>query len=229
MISILKEIDITQVFNNFLQKKCFNHKKRMASSVCLHEDCWKSESDQAFFCIDCIVDHERKHGDLMRCNALFTDELLEELDEYQNNSSISAKLKERVGKFEQKANELYKEVEEWTKSQFDELKKFIENHIRDSTQINGCSEAVNNLKQMLCKAKSDISLNYQSKEHLLSYCLQIEEIQTDLNDAINEQETAEDMAESDAELDLKLKHIGNEIKDSIKNQVNQLMKGFICE
>ena len=70
MVSILKEIDITQVFNHFAQKKCINHLRRNASSVCLHQYCWNSEFDQACLCVDCNVDHIKNHGDSLRFDAL---------------------------------------------------------------------------------------------------------------------------------------------------------------
>ena len=223
----LKEIDTSQVFNQFRKKKCFYHKKRIVSSVCLHEDCWKLECDQPFLCGDCIVDHAEKHGDSIRCNALFTNELLNELDEYEHNSNITAKLKEILEKFEQKTNEIHTEIEEWTRFQFMGLKKFIESHIKKNIQINNSSEVVKNLKQMLSKAKSDISLNHQSKEHVKSYFTQIKKIQNDLNEAINEQLIAENKdSKMEEELDFELKHMGDEIKVKVKNQVNQLMKGF---
>ena len=185
MISILKEIDITQVFNNFVQKKCFNHKKRMASSVCLHEDCWKSDCDQAFFCVDCIVSHERKHGISVRCNALFTDELFEELDEYRKNLNTKDKLKERIRKFDGKINELNIKIEQWTRCQFSELKKFFENFLMENLQ-NEYFETINNLKEMLSEAPIDLKLNYELKEKVnSSYCTQIKRIQNEFNDIMN--------------------------------------------
>ena len=76
---ISENADSTQILNYFKQKKCFNHKKRKASSICLHEDCWKSECDKAFFCVNCIIDHAKKHEDSIVIDALFTDELFDEL------------------------------------------------------------------------------------------------------------------------------------------------------
>ena len=135
MIRILQIIDISQMFNHFAQNKCINHQKRRASSVCLHEDCWKSESDKAFYCEDCNDDHNNKHGNLMRFNTLFTDELLENLDEHSKTSSITDKLKERRKKFEQNMNDLYRDIEQSIRLQFTESKKLFENQSIESFQL----------------------------------------------------------------------------------------------
>ena len=112
MISILKEIDIIQVLNHFAQKKCINHQRSKAYSVCLHKDCWNSESDQAFFCGDCNMDHIKKHGNFFRCDTLFTDELFNEFDNYTENQKMKVNIKERICKFEEKINELHREIEQ---------------------------------------------------------------------------------------------------------------------
>ena len=132
---------------------------------------------------------------------------------------------EKVEEFEKKIDELYGEVEQWTKCQFSELKKFIESRLRQAipTQINKYSKVVKNLKQALFQAKLDINTNYESKEHIKSYFTQIKKIENDLNDAINEQ------AEKNGELDIKLQYMVNEIKNNVKNQVNRFMRGFISE
>ena len=231
MVSIFQEIDINHVFNHFAQNKCSNHKKRIASSVCLHEDCWKSKYDKAFFCVDCIMNHTKEHGNnSIRCNALFTNELFDELNEFENDLTISDKLEEKVSKFDQKTNELYSEVEQWTKCQFSELKKFIESHLRENLIIDDNLEAVKNLKEMLSQARIDLSWNHESNEHLKSYFTKIEKIQNDLNNAVNGHVIIEKKNdEMDGELDLKLQQMINEIKDNVKDQVNRLVKGFICE
>ena len=223
MANILQDIDITGIFKNFAQKKCSNHKKRVASSICLHEDCWKSESDQAFFCGDCIINHAEFHKNSIRCNALFANELFDELDEFENN--LTDKLEERIEKFEKKTDELYAEVEQWTKCQFSDLKKFMESHLREAIpiQINQYSKVVENLKQMIYQAKLDISIDYKSREVLKSYFTQIKKIENNLNDVMNEK------AQNDRELDIKLQHMVNEIKNNVKNQVNRFMNGFISE
>ena len=132
MVSILQDINITKVFNHFSQKKCSIHKNRIVSSVCLHEDCWKLEYDKAFFCVDCIVNHTvEAHRNSIGSNALFTNELNYELNEYENNL-MKNKLEEKVRKFEQRTNELYAEIENWTKCQFCELKKFVESHMKEN-------------------------------------------------------------------------------------------------
>ena len=226
MVSNLQDIDITGVFNHFAQKKCSIHKNRIVSSVCLHDDCWKSEYDQAFFCVDCIINHTLEvHRNSIGSNTLFTNELFDELNEYENNLRNSDKLEEKIRKFEQRSNELYAEVEKWTKCQFSELKKFIESHLKEKipAQINHYSEVIKKVKQMLYQAKLDISKNYQNREHMKSYFTQIKKIQNDLTDAINEK------AQNDGELDIKLQHMVSEIKNNVKNQVNRFMKGFISE
>ena len=129
MVSILKEIDITEVFNHFAQKKCINHQRRRPSSVCLHGDCWKSEFDQAFLCADCNIDHIKKHKDSLRCDTLFTDELFEEFDYYTDIQKTKDNVKERISKFWETINELHREIDQWTKCQFAELKRILESNL----------------------------------------------------------------------------------------------------
>ena len=151
MVSILQEIDITQVFNIFAQKKCINHKMRKASSICLDEDCWKLESDQAFFCEDCNVDHIKNHRNFVRINALFTDELFDELiNAFPKNQNIKNKSKERINKFEKKIDELHKEIEQWTRSQFTELKRLFATHLIETDY----SEDIENFKKNVIRGTS---------------------------------------------------------------------------
>ena len=161
---ISENADSTEILIYFSQKKCFNHKKRKASSICLHEDCWKSECDKAFFCANCIVVHAKEHEDSVGINTLFTDEFFDELDEYQNNPGLNHKLEERIKKFDEKIEKFYHEIEELNKSQFVQLKHLFECRL----QMNYNFEAINNLKVSLCKAKKDFSMNYQSEEKLKS-------------------------------------------------------------
>ena len=227
MVSISQEIDISQMFNHFAQKKCINHQKRKASSVCLYEDCWKLESDNAFFCVDCNVEHIKKHGNSLRFDSLFTDELFDEFDEYVKNANKSNKLKERISKFDQKINELHIEIEQWTRCQFTELKRFFESYLRENLNID---QAIENLKQMLSEAKRDLILNYKFKEKVKSYCIKMEKIQKDFNDIMNDQVIGDSEKKDDKmdlELDSKLQKMGNFIKENIKNQVNQLNDNLI--
>ena len=228
MVSILQEIDITRAFNHFAQKRCIVHQKRKVSSVCLHEDCWKLESDKAFFCEDCNVDHIKKHENYVRFNALFTDELIEECDEYTNNQNNNDKLKERIRRFQSKIDELHIEIEQWTRCQFSEWKKSFESHLIENLHID-YFQAIKNLKQMFLEAQKDLSLKYEFKENVKLYCTQIKKIQNDLNDVMNEQiiaETENKNDKMDKELDSKLQQIGNEIKENIKNQVNQFIENL---
>ena len=226
MVSILNEIDITQVFNHFVQMKCINHKRRKAYSVCLHEDCWNSESDQAFFCGDCNINHIKKHGNSLRFDALFTDEIFDEVDDYMNDQNIKGKLKERINKFDEKITELHREIEQRTRCQFAELKKICESHLIETDYF----EVINNLKKMLLQAQIELGLNYESKEKVKIYCEQAKKIQNDLNEAINEQiisESRKDYVKKDEELNLKLEKMSNEILENMKNQVNQLLEYLI--
>ena len=222
MVSILKEIDITQVFNHFAQKKCINHQRRKASSVCLHEDCWNSEFYQAFLCVDCNVDHIKKHGDSLRFDALFTDELFDEFDDYTENQKIKDNLNERVIKFEEKINELHREIEQWTKCQFTELKRIFESHLIKSEYF----EVIKNMKKKFSDARIELSLNYEFKEKVKSYCTQIQKIQNDLNEVINKQLIGETI-KKDEELNFKLENTKNNIQINVKNQVNQLAEYLI--
>ena len=226
MVSILKEIDINEVFDHFAQKKCINHQKRKASSICLHENCWKLESDQAFFCVDCNVDHIKKHENSVRFNALFTDELLKEFDEFTQNQTIKDQSKVRISKFENKINELHGEIEQRTRSQFAELKNSFQSYLVEKDYFG----PINNLKKMLTEAQIDLRLNYESKEKLNRYCTQIKHIQNELNGVINNKiisEGPKDYDEIDEELNLKLQNMANEIQENVKNQVNQLAKYLI--
>ena len=225
MIRILQIIDISQMFNHFAQNKCINHQTRRASSVCLHEDCWKLEYDKAFYCEDCNVDHKKRHGNSMRFNALFTDELLEELDEYSKNQNTKDNLQERIRKFDEKINDFNIEIEQWTRCQFAALKEFFESHL-----INlhvDYFQAIKNLKQMLSEAQRDLSLNYGFKEKVNKYCIQIQKIQNDFNYIVNAQ-VIDDAEKKDVKmnekLDSMLQKIRNEIKNIIKNQVNQMVE-----
>ena len=229
MVSILQEINVTHVFNHFAQKKCINHQKRKVSSVCLHEDCWKLESDKAFFCEDCNVNHVMKHRNSMRFNALFTDELFEECDEYINITYTNDKLTERKIKFDQKISELYIEIEQSTKYQFSELKKFFENYLIEKLHID-YFQAIDNLKQILVGAQKELCSNYKLKEKVKSYCIQIQNIQNDCNHIMYEQvidEKEKKYDKMEEEFDSKLQQMGNEIKESVKNQVNQLANYLI--
>ena len=226
MVSMLQEIDISQMFNHFAQKKCINHQKRKAYSVCLHEDCWNSESDKAFFCGDCNVDHIKKHVNSLRFDALFTDELFDEFDEFTNNQNIKDKSKERIKKFEQTINELHKEIEQWTKCQFTELKRFVENYLIEIDNV----EVIKNLKKMLSEARIDLSLNYEFKEKVKIYCIEMQKIQNGLNEITNEQVIRDKQKKDDKmdeELNLKLQKMANDIKENVKNQVNQLPEYLI--
>ena len=220
-----KETDITQAFNHFAQRKCINHQRRKASSVCLHEDCWKSVIDEAFLCEDCNVNHVMKHTNSMRFNALFTDELFEECDEYNKNPNTKNKLKERISKFDEKINELNKEIEQWTKYQFSKVKKFIEDHLLEKINIEHF-DAIKNLKKMLSETRKDLSINYKTKEIVNSYCIQMQNIQNHLNEQIISEEEKKD-DKTDNELDSKLQQMGNEIKENITNQVDQLTMNLI--
>ena len=66
-------------------------------------------------------------------------------------NDLNDKLLEKVEEFEKKIDELYVEVEQWTKCQFSELKKFIESRLRQAipTQINQYSKVVKNLKKIV--------------------------------------------------------------------------------
>ena len=225
MVSMLQEIDISQMFNHFAQKRCANHQKRKASSVCLHENCWKLESDKAFFCEDCNMDHTKKHGNSLRFDVLFTDELFEELDEYSKNANTKDKLKERIRKFDQKINDLHKEIEQWTRYQFAELKRFFESHFIEAD----CFERIENLKKMLSEARTDLSLNYELKENVNTYCTQIQSIQNELNEVIygqliNDEENDDKINE---EWKIKFKKMENSIKENVKNQVDQLAESLV--
>ena len=224
MVSVSQDFDISEVLNHFEQKKCINHQKRKSSLVCLHEDCWKSEYDEAFFCEDCYVDHSKKHGNFMRCNALFTGELFEELDECIKNEKTKNKLKERIRKFEQKIDELHLEIEKWTKCQFSQLKKVVESHLIENSQIS-YFEDINNIKKMLSEARIYLILNNKSKEKLRCYCSKISKIQNDLNEVTSEAEKRENVM--DAVLNSKLQQIGNEIKEIVKNKIDQLEENLI--
>ena len=224
MVSI-KEIDIT-IFNHFAQKKCINHQRRKAYSVCLHEDCWNSESDKVFFCGDCNMDHIKKHGNSLRFDALFTDELFDEFDDYMNNQNIKDKLKERISKFWETINESHREVEQFIRCQFAELKRFFESHLIETDYC----EDVQNLKKVLSKARIDLSLNYEFKEKIKTYCTQIQKIQNNLNEIINAQvisESQKDYDKIDVKLNLKLEKMVNDIKENVKNQVDQLNDNLI--
>ena len=226
MVSLLQEIDITKVFNHFAQKRCITHPKRKVSSVCLHEDCWKSESNKAFFCEECNLNHIKKHGNSLRFDALFTEELFDELDDYTKNQNIKDKSKERINKFDKKINELHKEIEQWTKCQFAELKNIFESHLTETDYF----EVIKNLKKMLSEARIDLSLNYESTEKLKSYCIIMHNIQNDLKNVMNDQvidETEEKNDTMNENLNSKLQKMGNEIKENIKNQVNQLADNLI--
>ena len=226
MVSMLKEIDITQVFNYFAQKKCINHQRRKPSSVCLHGDCWKSEFDQAFLCSDCNVDHIQKHGDCLRFDALFTDELFDEFNYYSENQKMKVNIKERICKIEEKINQLHREIEQWTRCQFAELKRIFENHLIKTDYF----EVINNLKNMFSDARIELSLNYEFKEKVKTYCTQIKKIQNDLNEVINKQlsdETEKKNDKRDEELNFKLESFKNNIQENMKNQVNQLAEYLI--
>ena len=209
------------IYKNFAQKKCSNHKKKVASSICLHEDYWKSESDQGFFCRDYIINHKAQvHGNSIRCNALFTNELFDELDEFETD--LNDKLEEKVEEFEKKTDELYAEVEQWIKCQFSELKNFIESRLRQAipTQINQYSKVVKNLKKLINQARLDISIDYENRKVVKSYFTQIKKIKMMLSN---------EKAQNYWEFDIKFQQMVNEIKNNVKNQVNRFMKGFICE
>ena len=226
MVSMLKEIDITQVFNHFAKKKCINHRRRKGYSVCLHKDCWNSESDQAFFCGDCNVDHIKKHEKSIRFDALFTDELFDEFDDYLRNQNIEVKLKERICKFEEKINELHRDIELWIKCQFAELKRIFQSNLigRDNFEV------IKNLKNNLSNARIELSLNYEFKEKVKNYCIQVQNIQIDLNEVMNDQfldEAKKKDEKMDEELNLKLENIKNNIQENVKNQINQLTEYII--
>ena len=225
MVPTLKKSNITQVFNYFAQKKCVLHQKRKASSVCLHEDCWKSQ-DGAFYCEDCNIDHRDKHGNLVRFNALFTDELLEELDEHSKNLRIPDKLEDRRIKFEQKINYLCNDIEQWTKFQFIELQKLFNNQSRESFQLkDNYIETIENMKEMLSKARLDLSLNYESKEKGKLYCIQIQKIKNDFNEVLSRKVVSEVQNKEDKmdlELNSKFQKLATEIKGFVKNQTDQL-------
>ena len=79
---------------------------------------------------------------------------------------------------------------------------------------------------MLSEARIDLSLNYEFKEKVNSYCIKIKKIQNDLNELIiNETERQNDKI--DKEFDIKLQQMENEIKKNIKNQVNQFTEKLI--
>ena len=226
MVSIKKEIDMTQVFNIFAEKKCINHQRRKAYTVCLHEDCWNSEYDKAFFCADCNMENIKQHGNSLRFDALFNEELFDELDDYTKNQNTKDKSKERINKFDKKINELHKEIEQWTKCQFAELKNIFESHLTETDYF----EVIKNLKKMLSEARIDLSLDYESTEKLKSYCIKMQKIQNDLNKVINEQiinESKKDYDKMDEELNLRLQGMGNKIQENMKNQVNQLAEYLI--
>ena len=221
MVSILQEIDIAHVFNHFAQKRCITHPKRKASSVCLHEDCWKSESDKAFFCEDCNVDHVMKHLNFARFDALFTDELFYEFDDFANkNQNTKEKSKERIRKFEHKINELHIEIEQWTRCQFAELKRLFENHLIATDSF----EVIKNLKKMLSDARIELCLNYELKEKVKIYCTQIQNIQNNLNEHVISEKKNDQM---DEKLNLKLQNMANNIQENVKNQINQLTEYLI--
>ena len=227
MVSILKEIDITQMFNHFAQKKCINHQRRKASSVCLHQDCWELELEQAFFCEECNVNHIKRHGDSLRFDALFTDELFEELDEFSNNQNTKDKSKEKISKFDKKIDELHSGIEQWTTCQFTELKKFFEHHSIDNLQVDHF-EAINNLKKMLSEARIELSLNYEFKERVKTYCIKILKIQNDLNELIYlNGQVINEAEKKDQESNLKLQKMANEIQENVKKQVNQITEYLI--
>ena len=227
MVSILKEIDITKVFNHFAPKKCINHNRRKAYAVCLHEDCWNSESnDKAFFCGDCNMDHLKKHGDSLRFDALFTDELFDEFDDYIENQPIKDKLKQRINKFEQAINELHRDIEERTRFHFAELKKIFESHFIETHYF----EAIRKLKKKLRDERINLSFNYEIQEKVKTYCIQIQKIQDNLNDIMNKNvidEASKKDEKMDQELDSKLQLMGNIVRENVKNQLSQLSEYLI--
>ena len=201
MVSMIKKIDII-VFNHFAPKKCTNHQRRKAYSLCLHEDCWSSESDEAFFCGDCNINHTKKHGNSLRFDVLFTDEIFDEFDDYMENQKTNNKLKERIKKFHLKINELHMELVKWTICQFAELKKFFENHLIESDYF----ESLANLKEILSDARIDLNLNNEFKEKVKIYCTQIQNIKNNINDIMNGQ-VINDEEKNDEEWNLKLQEM----------------------
>ena len=223
---MLKKIDMTEVFNYFAQKKCINHQKRKVSSVCLHEDCWNSESDQVFFCEDCNVNHIKQHGNSLRFDALFTNELFEELDEFSKNQNTTDKSKERINNFELKINELQRKIVNWTTHQFARLKRSFESYLVEKDYC----EPINNLKKMLSEAQIELSFNYESIEKIKNYCTQTKKLQNELNEVINDQiinERRKDFDIIDEEFNLKLDNMVNEIQENVENQVKQLTEYLI--
>ena len=227
MVSILKEIDITKVFNHFASKKCINHHRRKAYAICLHEDCWNSESnDKVFFCGDCNMDHLKKHGDSLRFDALFTDELFDEFDDYLENQPIKDRLQQRINKFDQAINKLHREIEEWTTYYFAELKKIFENHFIETHYF----EAIRNLQKKLRVERINLSFDYEIKEKVKTYCIQIQKIQDNLNDIMNEKvisEASKKDEKMDKVLDSKLLLMGITVKENVKNQLIQLSEYLI--
>ena len=87
----------------------------------------------------------------MRFNALFTDELFEEYDEYNKNPNTKNKLTKRIKKFDEKINELHADIEQWTIYQFSKVKKFIEDHLLEKLNIEYFDD-IKNMKKMLSEA-----------------------------------------------------------------------------
>ena len=133
-------------------------------------------------------------------------------------------MKERIRKFQQKMDEMDSKIEKLTKIQFSPLKKVIESHLIENTQ-NGYFEDINNIKKMLSEARIDLILNNEFKEKLRCYCSKINKIQIDLNEVTSEAEKSDNAM--DIVLNSKLQNIGNEIKEILKNKVNQFAENLM--